>query len=154
MTKFPRIFNITIRSIMLCSRYLKKKKKENKIRERKIWNDDLSKDSFLTRYILKNVSFFLREGRKSWVREFFNRFSATPEVGHIRGMERELPLPPPPPSLVVAASKTFKSRLLNVTKRSSCQFRGIFKPLLPISTSWDGVGEKKKRKKRGLKDRR
>lgn len=126
----------------------KKKKKENKIRERKIWNDDLSKDSFSTRYILKNVSFFLREGRKSWVREFFNRFSATPEVGHIRGMERELPLPPPPPSLVVAASKTFKSRLLNVTKRSSCQFRGIFKPLLLVADLDElGWGKKKKKEK-------
>lgn len=56
---------------------------------------------------------------------------------------------PPPSSLVVAASKTFKSRLLNVTKRSSCQFRGIFKPLLLAADldelGWGG-GKKKKKK--------
>lgn len=55
---------------------------------------------------------------------------------------------PPPSSLVVAASKTFKSRLLNVTKRSSCQFRGIFKPLLLVADLDElGWGKKKKKEK-------
>lgn len=67
----------------------------------------------LCRENIKNVFF---QGMESYVGEFFNRFSRRPSRSHLRD-GTELPHLP----LVVAASKTFKSRLLNVTKRSSCQ---------------------------------